>query len=492
MSRISQLFLGIFLYIETCLFSTEDLSSIIYSSHEFSSEEHTFPYVAITGTMPLNPENEESPLEIFFIAYSKESEKNRPITFIFPGGPGSSCGPLTLCSFGPHRLLMPDEGKSLLPPYQIIDNPESLLPWTDLVFIDPIGTGFSTKTSNCDPEILENVLSVEGDFEYLGDFIYTFLNYFNRWNHPKYLAGFSYGTTRCAGIARYLLTHDISLHGMILLGPAIDFSTLVGQYNRYLPNSLLIPTFAATAWYHGLLWPEKKLEDVISYAKEFTFDAYIPSLIRPHRLNEKEETFYQEFAFVTGLPLHAVRRYQARFDEFLYTTELFGSERKVLGGLDTRYIGDLSSIRRKDLSDDPSYKDMQGLHAAFNHYLLNYLNTQDPFTQYIRFNHQSWNFETYDSVEFPDLMQRIRKTLIHNPKMNIFIGSGYYDCRTPFAAAEYCFDHLNLPDTYRKNLHFQYYEAGHGFIFDLKSLQKLKKDIQNFLSLEESMEKMHY
>ncbi len=470
----------LFLFISS-LAADDRLLSLVYTNHELNLKDASFPYTAVTGKFPVGTHaEEETPPEIFFIGYFKDTDENRPILFVFPGGPGSSCGPEAICTFGPRRLLTPDEGKTILPPYTLIDNPETLLPWTDLVFVDPVGTGYSTLGEDLD--LAQKLFSVEGDISSLGNFVRSFIAYFNRWNSPKYLSGISYGTTRCCGIAEYLTRHDLSLHGIILLGSCIDFSTLIGQHNRSLPDSLILPTFAATAWYHGRLWPELDLPEVVDFARRFSFDTYIPAVLQPNCLSKiEQDAFYRELSQLLGLPVETVSRYQGRFDEFLYTTEFFGPQRRVLGGLDTRYVGELVSIQRTDLSDDPSYNDMQGLHCAFNDYLHNELETKKPFEHYITFSSPAndfWNYSTRDSVEWPELMQRVRRTLLQNPEMKIFIGSGYYDCRTPFAATEYCFDHLNLPPSYRRNLLFEYYEGGHGFIFDHSCLKKLKIDLE--------------
>jgi carboxypeptidase C (cathepsin A) len=203
-------------------------------------------------------------------------------------------------------------------------------------------------------------------------------------------------------------------------------------------------------------------------------------MLEPTRLSFPEQTaFYNQLAETIGLPIETVHRYCGRFDEQLYTTEFMASERKLIGGLDTRYIGDLVGIERYYF-EDPSYKDMQGILCAFNDYLQKELNLNKPFTPYCSFANQPWNFSSYDSISWPDVLQRVRRTLIQNPQMKIFSGSGYYDCRTPFAATEYCFEHLELPPSYKKNLQFEYYEGGHGFIFDYPCLQKLHKDLVIF------------
>lgn len=479
------------------IFASDSLP-VTFTDHIFPLSTKPFKYTAVTGKFPINPDHElfttnETPLpEIFFIAFLKDGEENRPITFIFPGGPGGSCGPESILMFGPKRLVTSQEGKSILPPYQLIDNPQSLLPYTDLVYIDPVGTGFSTLGES--ETAIDNFFSVDGDIVCLGDFIRNFIDIFGRYNCPKYLSGISYGTTRCCGIADYLLSHDILFNGIMLFGCALDFSTLIGQHNRSLPDSLLIPTFAATAWYHGRFCPEKTLEDVVEYAKRFTYEQYIPSLLQPLKTNPlQKENLYQEMADLIGLPIDTVRRYQGRFDETLYTTEFYGPDRKVIGGLDSRYIGDLTTNIRIGNNDDPSYRDMHGIYCAFHQYLADELDTQQPFEPYIKFSTISnflWNYHTYDSIEWPDLVQRIRRTLVHNPKMQIFVGSGYFDCRTPFTATEYCFEHLELPSSYFSNIQFGYYPAGHGFMFDYECLKKLYQDVLYLYTPYENTEEL--
>jgi carboxypeptidase C (cathepsin A) len=436
-------------------------------------------YMAVTGLCPImGPERIEA--ELFFISFTKDSEENRPITFIFPGGPGGAGTIESILTFGPRRLLTAEEGRTILPPYKIIDNPQTLLEYTDLVFVDPVNCGFSRAIEDAD---LNYYYSVEGDLETLGQFIHTFLDSTERWNSPIYLSGGSYGTVRCAGLSLELFQYGIVTSGIILDGCAIDYSTQQSERDQALPDCLLIPTFAATAWYHGRLWPEKTIEDVVDYAKRFAYDEYAPYMLQPSRLSYVEKlAFEKQLALLTGLPVDTIRRYNGRINETIYTSEFFGPQRKVLGGKDSRYSGDISTIDPNH-SHDPSYLDSLGLLPAFKAYLQKELATHFPFTNYISFCYQAihhWNFGTYDSFGPLSFIQRIRQTLVINPLMKVFVGSGYYDCRTPFASTEYCFDHIDLPPSYKNNFQFEYYEAGHGFIFDYPSLIKWKKDLTKF------------
>jgi carboxypeptidase C (cathepsin A) len=462
-----------------------DIPQMNITNHVLNLPTDSFSYVATTGYCPILDEEGDPIAKLFFISYTKPDEENRPLTFIFPGGPGGAGTVEAICTFGPRRLLTADEGRSIHPPYKFIDNPETILAYTDLVFVDPVGCGFSRASKDAN---MNYFYSVEGDIQTLGEFVHSYIDISHRWNSPVYLSGMSYGTLRCCGLASNLLQYGIFVKGLILSGCAFEFPTQQSQRDKLLPDCLLIPTFAATAWYHGRLWPEKHLSEVIDYARRFAYDEYAPAMLQPFRLSRLErETFDQNLAFLIGLPVDVVKKYNSRIDETIYKTEFFSAERKILGGLDSRYSGDVSSIDPK-YADDPSYNDSHGYISALNSYLQKELNTHFRFIPYIPFSDaiRRWNFSTYDSWGEPSFLQRIRRLLTFNPQMKIFVGSGYYDCRTPFAATEYCFEHLDLPTSYLENLQFEYYEAGHGFIFDHASLRKWKQDLTKFYTGRDS------
>lgn len=474
-------YLLLFLTSSLFLFADEEAPHFNITSHSIELESGLLEYTAITGTLPLFKEDGSISAKIFFVAYNKEPEdEERPITFVFPGGPGGAGSVEAILIYGPRRLLTAQEGRSILPPYRFIDNPETILEYTDLVFVDPVNCGFSKAKEEAD---LSYFYSVDGDIQSLGEFVRTYIASFNRWNSPKYLAGGSYGTARCCGLSLNLLQYAVAINGIILDGCAINYSTILAERDNALPNCLRIPTFAATAWYHGRLWPDKPLHEVIDFARQFAYDKYAPFMLQPSRLNRAEKkAFYQELAELIGLSPSVVQRYNGRIDERIYCSEFFAPERKVLGGLDTRFSGDVSTID-PDHNHDPSYLDSLGIQCAFHSYLQKELQTSFPFETYTGFSIEAiynWQFGTFDSFGAPNLLQRLRQAMIYNPLLKVFVGAGYYDCRTPFASMEYCFNHLDLPETYLQNLQFEYYEAGHGFILDHPSLQKLKNDLVRF------------
>jgi carboxypeptidase C (cathepsin A) len=297
------------------------------------------------------------------------------------------------------------------------------------------------------------------------------------------LIGTSYGTLRAAGLADALANQGIYLNGIALISTAFDYHFLVPQRDLPFSNWLTIPSFAAAAWYHKKTMQDKTLEEVLDYARRFIYEEYAPVMLQPSRLNPVEKlNFHQNFANLIGLPLETVRRFEGRIDENIFTTEFFAEGRKVLGGIDARYVGDISSLA-SEYQEDPSYRDLR---PAFYPTFLNYLQTEletETHLKYIPFSSEAfyfWDWSTFDSDNLPNFLQRLRRSLVTNPYMKVFIGSGYYDLRTPFAAMEYSLDHLELPASYRDNFQIEYYPAGHGFFFHLPSLQKLKQDMRKF------------
>lgn len=453
------------------------------TSHTIQLPSGSLEYDAITGTLNQYTNQGDLAGKLFFTAYLKKTEEaNRPVTFIFNGGPGGSALSMHIGGLGPRRLLLPEEGLKALPPYQLIDNQETILDTTDIVMVDPMGTGYSQSSR---PEYNRAYFGVEGDIFSFTEFVRMFCVHFNRWNSPKYLLGASYGTARACGLAESLLGYGIHLNGVVLMSCALDYSTLITQRDLSLSECLRIPTFAATSWYHGRTMQDYTLEQVADYARRFAYEEYAPVMLQPNRLNAiEQQAFYQKLSDLIGLPVDILRRFKGRIDEHRYVTEFMAPNHKLIGGTDSRYVGDSSALG-EEYGEDPSYKDLRAaFYPAFVNYMQNELETKSYFPKYISFSTEafmSWNWWTYDNpLTYPNFMHNLRRALVSNPHMKVFVGSGYYDIRTPFGAAEYSIDHLDLPDSYRKNFQMEYYEAGHGYIFDLASLKKFRQDLTKF------------
>ncbi len=423
------------------------------TTHSLQLEHETLEYTAtvVSG-------------EVSYIAYVKQTAENRPITFAFNGGPGSSSVWLHMGTLGPRRLLSPEEGQQSCPPYQLVDNTESILDLTDIVFIDPSGTGFSDSSNDC--------YSVKGDIESVGKCIRDYLTQNQRWNSPKYIAGESYGAMRASGLAEYLQDQfGIYLNGLIFISAAIDFQTFVFDQDNLLPYFLFLPTYATTAWYHNRHNPCATVEDIAQEAREFAYETYAPSLIYPK--SKEKESIHQKLSELTGLSPEIIEWSGGRISEELFIKELLSAERKKIGRFDSRITGYYNTSYQ-----DPSASNIEGIFsAAFHDYLHKELEFKHSYALFSAEANARWNYHNYNEWGYPNLMSGLRKALINHPDLKIFVGCGYFDLATPFATAEYCFDHLDVPNV---SLQMEYYEGGHMYYLNPSARIKFKKDLVRF------------
>lgn len=404
--------------------------------------------------------------EISYIAYTKQTtEANRPITFAFNGGPGSSSVWLHMGTLGPRRVKSPEEGQSPLPPYQLVDNQETLLDLTDLVFIDPSGTGLSTAD--------EKNFSVRNDIQLVGKCIRDYLTKEKRWNAPKYIAGESYGALRAAGVAEHLQEEfGVYFNGILFISPALDYQTFVFNEDNLLPYSLFLPTYATTAWYHGKYRPEATLEEVAQEAREFVYKTYAPFLLYPP--GHEKEPIHKKLSHLTGLPLPLIEQNRGYITENFFLHHLLLDEQKMIG----RYDGRLKGQSSQNFSHDPSISTVEGLFsAAFHDYLHRELDLPTPYTLMSLEVNSKWNHHDYNPWGYPNLLGGLRRALITNPALKIYVGCGYYDLATPFASVEYCFNHLDTPAA---SIQFDYYQGGHMYYLNPSERIKFKQDLVHF------------
>lgn len=446
------LFLTLFSFFS--LFAQEDTSQEKVTTHLLELEESTLPYTVTVSTG-----------EVGYISYILDTTENRPITFAFNGGPGSSSVWLHLGTFGPRRLLTPEEGQKVHAPYKLVDNLETILDLTDIVFIDPVGTGIN-DTENLD------CYTVKSDIESISLFIRDYLTQNKRWNSPKYLAGESYGSTRALGIADYLQEEfGIYPNGLILISCALDFQTFVFSPDNPLAYLLFFPSYATTAWYHGLSHQDKTLEEVADLARRFAFEKYASSLICPSCFDQ--DPIFSEFANFSGLPLDLVKRNRGRIDENLFFKQLLLDRDVMVGRMDSRITG-----RFDNAFQDPSITQIEGIFSgALHNYLHTELDVQSSYTLLSKDVNQNWDFHDYNPWGYPSLMRALRNALQCNPTMKLFIACGYYDLATPFAAVEYSLDHLDQPET---SIQVEYYEGGHMFYLSSQAREKFKKDLSHY------------
>lgn len=435
---------------------------ILFCISSLLAEEKVTPHTLLLDGQPLNYIATVTTGKVSYISYIKESEENRPITFVFNGGPGSSSCFLHMAALGPRIFVGPEEGGKLVPPYKIADNMETILDLTDLIFIDPSGTGFSSSDGAC--------YSIQGDIESVAEFIRDYLTQNGRWNSPKYIAGESYGGMRAIGLADFLQhKHGIYLNGLIFVSAAIDFQVFFFENDNQLPYFLFLPSYATTAWYHGKAHTALSLEEAAQKARQFVYQTYAPSLICPKCTDR--EMFYPQLAEMTGLTLDEIELYRGKIKSWDFSFSLLHEQRKMVGRFDSRVTGYYNS-------HDPSSARLEGaLSGALHEYLHKELGFKNSYTLFSEEVHEQWDYWNYNEWGYPNLMDALRRACFGNPSMKIFVGCGYFDLATPFATVEYCFEHLDVPDI---SIQMEYYEGGHMYYTNPKARIKFKQDLTRF------------
>jgi carboxypeptidase C (cathepsin A) len=429
--------------------------------------------------------------KVFFVAYTLDDAggpSTRPVTFAFNGGPGSSSVWLHMASVAPRRANLTDEGEAPPPPYQLTDNESTWLDRTDLVFIDPVSTGYSRPVAKEDPNQYHGL---KEDIASVGDFIRLYTSRNTRWLSPKFILGESYGTTRAAGLSDYLQNrYGLYLNGIILVSSALNFQALqfVPQNNE--PYIQFLPTYAAAAWYHRKLPPDlqaQSLADVVAAARTFAGGEYATALGRGDQLAAADKTrLAGELSRFTGLPAADILQWKLRVKDTQFFTHLLKTENKILGRYDSRFSG----FRYQPGTDgplddqeyDPSDEAVTGpLGAAFNDYVRRELEFESDIPYELATDVGPWNFG--DAVNgFPNTVEDLRKAMTRNPYLKIWVTCSYFDLATPFFGAENVIASMNLEPAIRANLRFTYYESGHMLYIHKPSRLKFKADFEAFLN----------
>jgi carboxypeptidase C (cathepsin A) len=454
--------------------------------HEITLNGQPLSYTTTAQLMPIRNEKGEIEARIFYMAYTLDGVKEpakRRLTFSFNGGPGSASVWLHLGALGPKRVKLNDDGSLPPPPYQLAPNEASWLDLTDLVFIDPVGTGYSRAEK---PELLEKFTSRQGDVQSVGEFIRLYLTRNRRWLSPLFLTGESYGTTRAAGLAGYLIEHGIAFNGIALISTVLNFQTLDFNPGNDLPYPLILPTYTATAWYHKRLPPvlqSKPLPEVLKEVEAWAGGPYTLALTQGDSLAAAQrKAIIDRLASYTGLSAATVGQAELRLDLSYFNRELLRDKNLIVGRLDSRLTGP----GRRDLSNsmeyDPSMSTIRPPYtAAFYQYVRDELGYESDADYYILGGgFRRWNMNAEN--EYANVSESLRRAFTRNPFMKVYVGMGYYDMATPYFAAEYTFDHLGLPAGAHDNLIFRKYPAGHMYYIDLPSLRQMKKDIADFLN----------
>ncbi len=455
------------------------------TKHSIKMGNRQLNYTVSTGFMPIkNAVSGDTEARIFYMAYTLDDPPaGRPLMFSFNGGPGSASVWLHMGALGPKRVKMLDDGLMPPAPYEAEENAQTWLDQTDLVFIDPVGTGYSRATK---PELASKFFGLTGDVESIGEFIRMYLGRNERWSSPLYLVGESYGTTRAAGLSNHLFERGIALNGIVLVSTVMNFQSLSFADNNDLPLILIFPSYTATAWYHKQLPAElqrKPLREVLNESEQFAMNEYGPAMLRIDKLSAPEKNaLLDKFSRLSGLGRDFVDENNFRVTLGEFNKELLRKQRRSTGRLDSRFLGFDKDSAGTSTDFDPSMTAIRTPYTAvFNDYVRRELGYKSDLEYYILGGGitSPWNWGVNN--QYADTSQALSSAMRKNPYMKVMVASGYYDMATPYFAAEYTVSAMNLDPQLRRNFTFTYYEAGHMMYIEKESLRKLKVDVTGFI-----------
>lgn len=466
----------------------EPQDRVVITEHSLKIGEKQLEYSVTTGTMILRDEDEKTGekarASIFYVAYNlktNQTSEKRPITYSFNGGPGSSSVWMHLGMLGPKRVKMDVEGMPLPPPYELVDNEYTLLEKTDLVFIDPVSTGYSRAVPG---EKAEEFHGVKQDIQSVGDFIVRWTTRNQRWASPKFLIGESYGTTRASGLSKYLQErHGLYLNGIILISSVLNFMTLEFDSGNDLPYPLLLPTMTATAWYHKKLDAalQTDLQSALRQSETFAANGYTLALMKGNSLSKEErKEVLKELSRLTGVSENYLDEHDLRLQVQEYCKELRRKDGLTVGRLDSRFTGMESRPAGDVYERDPSYSAIKGPYTGtFYDYVRKDLGFEFDIPYEIIKDLKKWDME---QAKYTDVSPDLRDAFLINPDLRVYVACGYYDMATPYFAAEYTFNHLSLPQQLAERVKFSYFDSGHMMYLQLSSLEKLGKELPAFIA----------
>lgn len=443
----------------------------------------TVSYTVTADTLMLKHDDGKERASVFHVSYLRKGTeaKNRPVMFAFNGGPGSSAVWLHLGALGPKLVpTTPDGTETVPPPVTLIDNAYSILDVSDLVFVDPVSTGYSRPEGESKGSEFHGL---ESDIASVGDFIRRWTTENKRWSSPKYLLGESYGGVRAAGLAEELQSeYGMSLNGVVLLSSLLDFRTLRGSQGDYLVNQVYLPAMAAVAHHHGKI--DRNREELIAEAQLFANGPYASALFAGATLAPAEvQTLANKLAELSGVSAELWVDTNLRLSPSRFRRELLRDENKVLGRFDARLAWPAQSKDSDYPSYDPSYAVAYG---AFSTAMLAYL-TDDLGGNEIHHTYRiltgkvhpwKWNAEN----RVVNVSGRLQRALTENPNLRILVMGGYTDFATPPSGMEYTLNQMvDLPKESRDRISYVYYDAGHMFYLNEPDLVKMREDLLDFL-----------
>jgi carboxypeptidase C (cathepsin A) len=455
------------------------------TQHEITVGRQRLAYSAEARTTLLRDEEHEPRALVFtttYLLWGVKDPSRRPLTFCFNGGPGSSSVWLHLGMLGPKRVAFDEPSQPPPPPYELVPSIETILPYTDLVFVDPVGTGLSRPVGKAK---LEDFASIKTDVESMAELVTRMVTQLARWNAPKVILGESYGGTRVGALAPLLQDAGMMLSAAVLVSPALDFSSIDPAPGNVLPNVLYLPGYAATAAYHGAIpVSAKALPKFLAQAREFAVAEYAPALLRGASLGAAERRKVAErLATFTGMEVDWLLARDLHVPQPQFSKELLRKKGRTVGRLDSRFVGHDPDPAAHELAQDPSFSGPLGPYAALLfHYLRSELSVDDE-RHYRIFNmalNEKWKWEPAKGWTggFPSVMRDLRRAMLDNPHLEVVFLNGIYDLATPFFASEHAARHLGHEPHVRKNIREHLYPAGHMMYLDPGSRTAMRDDLR--------------
>jgi carboxypeptidase C (cathepsin A) len=461
------------------------------TQHHFGAGGRSFDYTATAGTLIVRDDEDKPVASMGYVAYTRRPAREgeeRPVMFAFNGGPGSSSLWLHMGVLGPRRVVVSDPEPTPSAPYRTVENAYSVLDKTDLVMIDPVGTGLSHAVCNHKDD---EFWGVDPDIESISRFIAQYLSDNNRWSSPRYLLGESYGTTRGAAIVNWLRAHrSLNFNGLVLVSVATDIEAIFAELpGNDRPYSVYLPGYAAVAWYHKALPHQPPaLEPFLTEVRAYATGPYAAALLKGDALSEAErDAVAAQLHEYTGLSVEYLKYANLRVSEIMFAHELLKAQRQTIGRLDGRFVGPTQDPLAKEADYDPQ---SAAIGAAFTAAFLDYYHGDLKFGQGVTYyttnfgigEKWKWGHKT-DNGEQPIVNSGVdlAQALIQDQNLKVLVLNGYYDLATPFSATEYVMTHLGVPAASSARIRMKYYEAGHMMYVHPPSLAKMKGDLDAFI-----------
>ncbi|MFR9730008.1 S10 family peptidase [Saccharopolyspora sp. MS10] len=470
----------------------EPVDDLVSTHHTITTTGGELSYTATTGRIVLREEvvtdgkfdGLKAKAEVHLTSYVADGDEPRPVTFAFNGGPGSSSVWLHLGVLGPRRVVSGDAGSLAAPPYGLTDNAETLLAHSDLVFIDPVSTGYSRAVDGGEPADFHGY---QRDVESVGEVIRLWTSRNGRWLSPKYLAGESYGTLRAAALAEHLQEkHGLYLNGLMLISSVLDMGTIRFTDGNDLPHWLYLPTYAAIAHHHGK-HGDRPLRDVLAEAESFAAGDYALALARGARLSAEERAdIVRRTAALTGLSEDYVDRANLRIEHLRFFTELLRADRRTVGRMDGRFVGWEPDAAGERFTDDPSVSGILGAYSAgINHYLREELGYANDLPYALLSDRvRPWSYKEFEGASV-SVVDKLGTAMRTNPHLRVHVAAGYSDGATPYFAAEHVLARLPIPEALRRNIEVRYYAAGHMMYVHEPSRVQQSEHLAEFVRSEQ-------